>query len=88
MGCLAALSRFMSQLGERRLPIYKLLKQPDSFYWTDETQKPLDELKAFISKPPVLDSPEPGETLLLYIAATTQVINTTLVVEQEELMHV
>jgi hypothetical protein len=27
MGCLAALSRFMSQLGKRGLPLYKLLKK-------------------------------------------------------------
>jgi hypothetical protein len=51
--------------------LYKLLKKSDSFHWTDEAQKVLDDLKALISKPPVLASPEPGETLLLYIAATT-----------------
>jgi hypothetical protein len=34
------------------------------------------------TKPAVLASPKPDETLLLYIAVTTQVISTTLVVEQ------
>jgi hypothetical protein len=72
----------MSQLGERKLPLYKLLKKSDSFRWMDEMQKALDELKALISKPLVLASPEPGETHLLYVAATTQVINTALVVER------
>jgi hypothetical protein len=38
-------------------PLYKLLKKFDSFYWTDETQKALDEHKALISKPMVLASP-------------------------------
>jgi hypothetical protein len=33
-------------------------------------------------------SSEPSKTLLLYVAATTQVISTTLVVEREELGHV
>jgi hypothetical protein len=37
----------------------------------DEMQKALYKLKALISKPSVLASPEPGETLLLYIAVTT-----------------
>jgi hypothetical protein len=37
MGCLMALSHFVSQLGERGLPLYKLLKKFDSFHWTDET---------------------------------------------------
>jgi hypothetical protein len=30
-GCLAALSRFISQLGERGLPFFKLLKLHDKF---------------------------------------------------------
>jgi hypothetical protein len=36
MGCLIALSHFMSQLGESGLPLYKLLKKSDSFCWTEE----------------------------------------------------
>ena len=30
-GCLAALSRFISQLDERGMPLYKLLKKMDAF---------------------------------------------------------
>jgi hypothetical protein len=65
-----------------------LLKKSDSFCWTDKTQKALDELKALISKPPVPASLDPGETLLLYITATTKVISATLVVEREEPGHI
>jgi hypothetical protein len=36
----------------------------------------------------VLASSEPDQTLLLYIAATTQVISATLIVEQEEPGHI
>jgi hypothetical protein len=68
--------------------LYKLLKKFDSFLWTDEAQKALHEMKALISKPLVLASLEPSEILLLYVAATTQVISAALVVEQEELEHV
>jgi hypothetical protein len=31
LGCLAALSRFISQLGERGLPLYRLLKKHECF---------------------------------------------------------
>ena len=31
IGCLAALSRFLSWLGERGMPLYKLLKKMDAF---------------------------------------------------------
>ena len=30
-GCLAALSRFISRLGERGMPFYRLLKRMDTF---------------------------------------------------------
>ena len=37
-GYLAALSRFISWLGERGMPLYKLLKNTDAFVWTEEAQ--------------------------------------------------
>jgi hypothetical protein len=54
----------------------------------DETLKALDELKALISKPPVLALPEPDETLLLYVAAIAQVISAALMVEREKPEHI
>jgi hypothetical protein len=88
MGCLAALSHFVSWLGERGLPLYKLQKKADSFCWMDDTHKVLEELKSLITKPPVLASPQPGKTLLLYMVETTQAVSSALVVEQEEPGHV
>ena len=35
-GCLTALSRFISCLGEQGLPLYRLLKKVDHFEWTSE----------------------------------------------------
>ena len=37
-GCLAALSRFISRLGERGMPLYKLLNKIDMFVWIEEAQ--------------------------------------------------
>lgn len=34
-GCMAALSHFISQLGEKALPLYRLLKKIDNFVWTE-----------------------------------------------------
>jgi hypothetical protein len=48
----------------------------------------LDDLKALITKPPVLASPELGKTVLLYVVATTQFISAALVVEREELRYI
>jgi hypothetical protein len=92
-GCMVALSRFISRLGEKGLPFYKLLKKVDKFQWISEAQEALDALKKFLTTPPVLKSPrratpnQPTEDLLLYISCTTHVVSTALVVEREEEGH-
>lgn len=86
-GRLAALSSFISPFGERVLPLYKLLKKFKRFEWTPEAQTALNEVKRVLSNPPVLTPPAPGETLLLYIGATTQVVSAALTVEQTEEGH-
>jgi hypothetical protein len=87
MGCLAALSRFISRLGKRGLPLYKLLKKADRFAWTPEAQEALDKLKKLLTSPLILVAPRGDEPLLLCIAATTHVVSATLVVERQEEGH-
>ena len=71
MGCLAALSRFISRLGKKGLPLYRLLRKSERFFWTPEAEEALTKLKALLTNPPVLVPPTKGEALLLYVAATT-----------------
>src|SRR6266542_5275217 len=87
-GCMAALSRFVSRLGEQAMPFYKLLKKQDKFQWTPEAQQAFDKLKEFLTSPPVLVPPMLEEPLLLYIAATTHVVSTAIVVERQEDGHI
>jgi hypothetical protein len=86
-GCMAALNRFISKLGERGLPFFKLLKHQEKFMWTLEADQALAQFKDFLSKPPVLTTPRKGEQLLLYLAATTHVVSTAIVAEQQEDGH-
>src|SRR6185437_13158938 len=44
-GCRAALNRFLSRLGERGSPFFKLLKRQDTFEWTTEFTEALENLK-------------------------------------------
>ena len=81
------LSRFISCLGERGLPLYRLLKKTDRFAWTPEAQEVLDKLKVLLIKSSILVPSAEGEPLLLYVVATTQVVSATLVVEQGEEGH-
>src|SRR6266498_1876220 len=50
-GCMAALSHFISHLGEQAMPFYKLLKKQDKFQWTPEAQQAFDKLKEFLTNP-------------------------------------
>src|SRR3954470_9009672 len=83
-GCLDALSRFISRLGEKALPLYRLMKKSDKFEWTPEADAAFADLKALLSTQPVLAAPISKEPLLPYIAATGQVVNTVLTAEREE----
>jgi hypothetical protein len=85
---MAGLSRFISRLGEKGLPFFKLLKAKEKFEWSEEADIAFVELKQFLTSPPVLMAPKEGETLLLYIAATNRVVSTAIVVEHEEVGHV
>jgi hypothetical protein len=86
-GCMVALNRFISRLGERGLPFFKLLKSQDKFQWTEEAERALQDLKHHLQSRPVLTTPLSREDLLLYIAATTHVVSSAIVVERSEEGH-
>ena len=83
-GCLASISRFISRLGEKALPLYQLLKKTTHFEWTPKVDKAFLQLKKMLTTPPVLAAPTPKEPMLLYIAATSRVVSTVIVVERKE----
>jgi hypothetical protein len=84
---MVALNRFISKLGERGLPFFKLLKHQEKFAWTPEADQALAQLKDFLSKPPVLMAPRKKEQVLLHLAATTHVVSTAIIVERQKDGH-
>src|SRR3954451_16462535 len=66
-GCVAAVSRFISRLGEKATPLYKLLKKADKFVWDNETDVALQELKKILSSAPILAAPIVLEPMLVYL---------------------
>ena len=51
--------------------------------WTPEAEAMLQDLKKYLSSTPILVAPKPQEPLLLYLAATNQVVSTALVAQRE-----
>ena len=85
---MAALNHFISRLREKGLPFFKLLKKLSKFKWTIEAGEAFQKLKEYLSTSLILTPPEKQEPLLLYIATTTAVVSTAIVVERAEEGHV
>ena len=46
-----------------------------------------EQLKLFLMKPLIMTAPQPDKTLLIYIATTSRVVSTAIIVEREEARH-
>jgi hypothetical protein len=79
---MAALSRFISKLGERGMPFYKVLRKVAGFQWDDQAVAAFIELKQYLKSLPTLVPPQPDDILLLYVAATDTVVSTVIAVER------
>ena len=79
-GKVAALNRFVLRATDKCLPFFRTLKK--SFEWTDECQQAFEELKAYLSAPPLLSPLQPGEELFLYLAVSPAAISAALIREE------
>nr|XP_017221119.1 PREDICTED: uncharacterized protein LOC108197890 [Daucus carota subsp. sativus] len=85
-GSLAALRRFVSKLAERCLPFFELLKGAKNqklVEWSPDCQRALDEIKTYLSKPPILTKALPGEPLYLYLSAGPLAVGAALIREED-----
>ena len=76
-GKVAALNRFVSKATNKCLPFFHVLKK--SFEWTDDCQKAFEDLKKYLSSPPLLSPSMPGEELYPYIPVLQVVVSAALV---------
>ena len=83
-GCVTSLGRFISKLGERALPFFKLMKKKGPFEWTPEANLVFQDLKRYLTSPPVMVAPRSLEPLVLYLAATPYSVSLALVAVWEE----
>uniref|UniRef100_A0A2N9ESE9 Integrase catalytic domain-containing protein n=1 Tax=Fagus sylvatica TaxID=28930 RepID=A0A2N9ESE9_FAGSY len=66
-GKAAALNRFVSRSTDKCLPFFKTLRK--AFQWTEECQQDFEELKVYLTSPPLLSPSQTREELFLYLAA-------------------
>ncbi|XP_073367681.1 uncharacterized protein [Aegilops tauschii subsp. strangulata] len=83
-GCVTSQGRFISKLGERTLLFFKLMKKKGPFEWTPEADLAFQDLKRYLTSPPVMLAPRPLEPLVLYLATMPHSASAALVAVREE----
>ena len=74
-----ALNRFISQSTDRCRPFSKLLNKCKGFEWTEECVLTFQKLKEYLSRPPIMSSPEVDDVLFAYIAVASYAVSLVLI---------
>nr|XP_025623573.1 uncharacterized protein LOC112715921 [Arachis hypogaea] len=82
-GRIAALSRFLPAVANRSYHFFQTFSKGKKFTWTDECENSFTELKQNLTSPPILQRPETGKPLCLYLSVSNHAISSVLVTEIE-----
>ena len=76
---MAVLNRFISRSVDRCRPFFLLLHKWKEFEWSDECVVSFQQLKQYLSRPPIMSSPMVDEVLFAYIAVAFYAISFVLI---------
>ena len=78
-GIIAALNRFISRSVDRCRPFFLLLNKWKGFEWTEECVLAFQQLKKYLSRPPIMSSLEADKVLFTYIAVARHAVSLVLI---------
>ena len=78
-GMIVALDRFISRLADRCRPFFQFLNKWKGFEWTEECVLAFQQLKEYLSWPPIMSKREVDEVLFSYIAVASHAVSLVLV---------
>ncbi|KAL5580487.1 hypothetical protein UlMin_012929 [Ulmus minor] len=81
-GRVAALSRFISRSSEKCHLFFSTLRKSKDFEWTPACEQALQDLKKYVTLPPLLSKPKDGEQLYIYLAVSEGAVSAVLVREE------
>ena len=81
---LAYIRRFISNLSGRCQPFTKLMKKGVSFIWHDACQQAFEEIKWYLTQPPVLTAPVSGKPFLIYVRAMDHSLGVLLALNNDQ----
>ena len=76
---IAVLNRFISHSVDRCRPLFLLLNKWKEFKWTEECALAFQQLKEYLSRLPIMSSPEADEVLFTYIAVAPHAVSLVLI---------
>ena len=74
-----ALNQFISWSADRCRPFFLLMNKLKGFEWTKECALAFQHLKEYLSRPPIVSSPEVDEVLFAYIAMAPYAVSLVLI---------
>ncbi|KAI5329272.1 hypothetical protein L3X38_028669 [Prunus dulcis] len=86
-GRAAALNRFLSRSTDKCRPFFKALKKGHRDKWDDECEVAFQNLKTYLTSPPLLSKPIPGEDLYIYLAVSDSAVSSALIREELGAQH-
>ena len=78
-GMVAALNRFISRSADRCRPFYLLINKWKGFECSEDCVLAFQQLKEYLSRPPIMFSPKADEVLLAYIAVAPHAVSLILI---------
>ena len=81
-GRAAALNCFLSRSTDRCKPFFKAIKRAQRDKWDEECEKAFQELKRYLTSPPLLSKPEAAEDLYIYLAVSEVAVSSALIREE------
>ena len=84
---IAALNRFISRSADRCRPFYLLINKWKRFEWSEECTAAFQQLKEYLSRPPIMSSPAADEVLYAYIAVAPHAVSLVLIREDNGLQR-
>ena len=77
-GKLVALGRFIARFTDKMKSFFLTLKDANKSRWMRDCQNTFEEIKRYLSQPPIFSSPQPGKKLYLYQVVTSWVVSAVL----------
>ena len=76
---IAALNRFISRSADRCRPFYLLINKWKGFEWSEDCTAAFQQLKEYLSRPPIMSSPAADEIIYSYIVVAPHAVSLVLI---------